>query len=188
MAIQHSAIVLDVDNHEPKGCPTAALGAVYEANGAGTGVWRVPSYGELYITGGAGVIALPAASAFTRIDTAGTIWTAGASSDLTLDATTGEITCVTPGVYQISMWIVFTTAALAAGTRYLFRYAINGVTSTRQISTAKQTAGVDTLDTGATGLTVLAAGEILSIHVAGDATSSGTNITILEAGFCAHRE
>lgn len=186
MTIQHSAIP-DAQLHEPKGVATAASGAIYVANGAGSGTWKIPSYGELYIVGGAGVIALPAASAFTRIDTAGTIWSAGSSSDITLDITTGEITIVTTGVYSVSMWIVFTTAALAAGTRYFFRYAIDGVPIARQVSTAKQTAGIDNLDTAAMGLATLTSGQKLSLHIAGDGTSSGTNVTILEAGFTAHR-
>lgn len=42
MAIQHSAIVLDADNHEPKGAPTASAGKVYVSNGSGTGAWSWP--------------------------------------------------------------------------------------------------------------------------------------------------
>jgi len=183
--IEHKDIP-NANLHETKGVSTATTGAVLTAN-AGVGLWQIPSYGELYISGGAGVVALPAASAFTRVDTAGTIWTVGVNKDMTLNAATGEFTIITAGTYNVAMWIVFTTAALGAGTTYNFRYAIGGVTSTRTISTSKHTAGVDTMDTAASGLATFAANDVVSLYVGGDATSSGTNITVVEAGFTLHR-
>lgn len=184
--IQHASIP-EAHLHESKGVSTATAGQIYITDGLGSGSWINNSrYGELYITAGATTQTLSAASAYARLDP-GTEWRAGISSGVTLNATDGTITVLETGAYLVSFWVVFLTAALAAGTRYSFRYAVNGTTSTRTISTSKETTGADYLDTGASGIVSLTAGDILSIHVAGDGTSSSTLITPIEAGFTAHK-
>jgi hypothetical protein len=186
MSVQHASIP-EVYLHESKGVSTAAAGQVYVTDGVGSGSWKNKSrYGELYIDAGVTTQTLSAASAYARLDP-GTEWAAGVSSGVTLNATDGTFTIVETGTYNISFWVVFLTAALAAGTRYFFRYAVNGTPIARTISISKITAGADYLDTGATGLADLTAGDVLSIYVAGDGTSSNTLITPVEAGFILHK-
>lgn len=186
ITIQHKNIP-DAQLHEPKGIATVTVGKIYVSDGAGSGTWVDKSrYGELYITGGTTSQTLSAASAFARLDP-GTAWTAGVNAGVTLTVADGTFTIIESGAYHIGFWCVFTTAALAAGTGYKFRYAVNGVPITRQISTTKQTAGVDSLDVSAQGIATLTAGDVLSIYVAGDATSSSTAITVTESGFTLHK-
>jgi hypothetical protein len=181
--IQH-AVLTDPQLHEPKGVSTAASGKVYRANGSGSGTWVFPSghaYGELYIEGGVTAQTLPAASAKAKLNPTGE-WTANGSEHVTLSAANGTITVLVAGEYQLNFWIAFNTASIAAGAKYNFHYAVNGTPNTRKIITAKNTAGVDTLNVSATGFANLAANDVVSIYVGGDATSSSTAITVLEAG------
>lgn len=182
--IQHRDITGD-NIHEPKGASTALNGQVYRADGTGSGDWMFPAghaYGELYITGGTTTQTLPASSGKAKLNPTGG-WTENGHSNVTLDGANGTITVLQAGEYNIHVWISFTTASLASGTKYYFHYAVNGTPSTRKIITQKHTAGADILTIGATGFAALAANDVISIYVGGDGTSSSTAITPLEAGF-----
>lgn len=184
MTIQHAAIA-DPEIHEPKGVSTASIQKVYVADGAGSGAWTLSAgaaHAEIYIVAGSVATALPAASAYVKINPAA-MWVGGLANINTTTPANGEITLVTAGHYEVAFWVSFNTASLAAGTKYTFQFAINGVLSTRTLSVQKNTAGVDGLTAAAQGFVSATAGQLLTIHVAGDATSSGTNITILNAGF-----
>lgn len=184
--IQHASIP-DAYLHEPKGVAGASAGKVYVSNGLGSGVWTTQTrYGELYIAGGTSSKTLSAASAYSILNPTGS-WQAGEVSGVTLTAANGTITVLETGVYNLSFWVVFTTDSVTAGTRYSFKYAVNGITGTRIISTGKETNGVDTLDLSASGIASLTAGDVISIYVAGDTTSSGTNIVPIQAGFTLHK-
>jgi hypothetical protein len=181
--IQH-AVLTDPQLHEPKGVSTAASGKVYRANGSGSGVWVFPSghaYGELYIDGGVTAQTLPAASGKAKLNPSGE-WTANGNANVILSAANGTMTVLEPGEYQLNLWVSFTTAAVAAQSRYNFHYAVNGVPSTRKVIVAKYTNGADTLHCAATGFASLADNDVVSIYVGGDGTTSSTAITVLEAG------
>lgn len=181
--VQHSALT-DPNIHEPKGVSSAAAGKVYVANGAGSGSWLYPSghaYADMYITGSSTAQTLSAASAKAKLNPTGA-WTANGFQATTIDATNGQITVATGGVYQLDFWIVFETAAIASGAAYNFHYAINGTPGTRKVYVKKTTNNVDTLHTSAIGYATLAANDIFSMQVSGDGTSSGTNIIPKEAG------
>ena len=182
MSVQHSAIVLDADNHEPKGAPTATAGKVYVSDGAGSGIWTPTSiYGELYITSGATTQALTATAA--RLDP-GTVWDSGESSGITLTPDDGTMTIVTTGKYITHVWVSFDTDSVASGTLYTFYYALDGVVSPRSFSTQKVTAGVDRITNGVFGIVSLTAGQVLSIYAK---SSINSTITVREAGFSLHR-
>jgi hypothetical protein len=182
--IQH-AVLTDPQLHEPKGVSTAASGKVYRANGSGSGVWVFPSghaYGELYISANTTTQTLPAASATAKLNPAGA-WVANGNSNVTLSATNGTLTVLEGGEYQLNFWVSFSTAAVAAQSRYNFHYAVNGVPSTRKVIVAKYTNNVDTLTCSVTGFADLNDNDVVSIYVGGDGTTSSTAITVLEAGF-----
>lgn len=184
MAIEHVNIA-DGERHEPKGISTAALGKVYQANGAASGAWVFPSgsvYSELYITSGTTSQTLAAASAFSKLNPTGA-WVAGASFGITQIAADGTFTILTAGQYELDFWVNFTTAAAASASEYYFKYAVNGVVSDRRVKATKYSNNVDKLYTGAGGIAHLNASDVLSIYVAGDATTSGTAITPTEVGF-----
>lgn len=184
--VQHSTLT-GADLHEPKGVAAASAGKVYVSNGAGSGAWTtLTRYGELYITSGATAQNLSAASAYARLDP-GTEWQSGISSGITLTPADGTFTVVETGVYDLAFWCVFSTDSIASSARYYFKYAINGTPAARTLSTGKKTNGIDTLDVAASGIASLTAGDVISIYVAGDATSSSTPITVLEAGFTLHK-
>lgn len=215
MTIQHK-LITDPDIHEPKGTSTALANQVYAANGSGSGSWQdvkpagtvgavankvyvtdgagagslqYPAgklYADMYIDAGVTSQTLSAGSAYAKLDP-GSEWTAGAYKGLTINGTDGTITLTEPGTYMISFWVSFTTASIAAGTEYNFRYAINGTPTARIIKVEKHTAGSDLLSICAQGLATVSANDVLSVHVAGDGTSSGTTITVQEAGLTAIR-
>jgi hypothetical protein len=183
MTIQHK-LIADADLHEPKGVSSAVSGKVYVSNGSGSGSWLYPSgkvHGEIYIDAGATTQALSAGSAYAKLNP-GTEWTAGVSSVLTLSAANGTITLSEAGTYLVNFWALFTCASLASGTQYNFKYNLDGTSSARTISVQKFSNGADKLHVSAMGLVTATAGQLLSIYVAGDGTSSGTNITVIEAG------
>lgn len=215
MTIQHK-LITDPDIHEPKGTSTALANQVYAADGSGSGSWQdvkpagtvgavankvyvtdgagagtlqYPAgklYADMYIDAGVTSQTLSAGSAYAKLDP-GSEWTAGAYKGLTINGTDGTITLTEAGTYMVSFWASFTTASIASGTDYNFKYAINGTPTARIIKVEKHTAGSDLLSVCAQGLVTVSANDVLSIHVAGDGTSSGTTITVQEAGLTAIR-
>ena len=182
--IQHSALT-DPNIHEPKGITTALAGQVYVADGSNSGDWVFPSghaYGEIYITEGTTTQTLAASSAKAILNPTAE-WVSNGNKNVTLTPASGTITVLAAGEYALNFWITFTTAAVSSGAKYRFYYAINGVTSTRNVFCAKTTNGAETHTLSASGIAALSANDVVSIYVAGDATSSGTNITPVEAGF-----
>ncbi len=186
MALEHSTLS-DPNLHEPKGVSTAQSGKVYVADGAGSGDWVYPGnylYGELYIGGGVTSLTLNAVADTYIACNPTAEWTANGYNGVTLNATNGTITATTAGTYKVEFWTTFTTASLASGTQYKFKYAVNGTVDTnRALIVQKNTAGVDVLTCSASGIVTLAANDILSVYIAGDATSANTAVTPLNAGF-----
>jgi len=187
MTIQHNAID-DPDIHEPKGVSTATAGRVYISNGSGSGTWAYPPakpHAELYISGGTTAHTLAAASAFTLLNPSGE-WTASGNEDiLIVTPGSGIITLNQAGHYYISFWINFTTASIASGSSYYFKYALDGSVSSREVAVSKPTNGVDKIVISSTGLVNATANQVLSVYAGGDGTSSGTNFTPTEAGLVA---
>jgi hypothetical protein len=188
MTIQHSAIT-DPNIHEPKGISSAALGKIYRSNGSGSGTWVYPSgyvHGEIYIDAGVTSQTLAAASAYNKLDP-GTEWTQGVLSVITATPADGELTLVEAGNYLINFYCHFSTAAATSGSLYNFKYALDGTTSGRTLTVSKFSNGADRLHVSATGIVTATAGQKLSIYVGGDANTSSTAITVLEAGLSAVR-
>lgn len=187
MTIQHNTIT-DPDIHEPKGIATATVGKVYTANGSGSGTWAYPPgkpHAEIYITSGSTTHTLAGSSAYTILNPSGE-WTASGNEDiLTVTPASGVITLNQAGHYLITFWINFTTTAIASGSTYNFKFALDGTTSSRTSSVSKPTNGADKLTLSSTGTVDATAGQLLSIYVGGDGTSSGQNITPTEAGLVA---
>jgi len=182
--IQHSALT-DPNIHEPKGITTALAGQVYVADGSNSGDWMFPAghaYSEIYITEGVTAQTLSASSAKATLNPTGE-WTSNGNKNVTQTPASGTLTVLAAGEYKLDFWITFTTAAVASGAKYRFYYAINGTSGTRNVYCAKTTNGAETHTVSASGIATLAANDVLSIQVAGDATSSGTDITPVEAGF-----
>ena len=187
MTIQHN-IITDPDIHEPKGVAAATSGKVYISNGSGSGAWTYPpgkAHAEIYISGGTTTHTLAGASAYSLLNPSGE-WTASGNEDiLTVTPASGIITLNQAGHYLVTFWINFTTTAIASGSAYNFKYAIDGSVGTRLSSVVKPTNGVDKLTLSSTGTVSVTANQTLSIFVGGDGTSSGQNITPTEAGLVA---
>lgn len=186
MTIQHK-LIADADLHEPKGVASAASGKVYQANGSGSGTWVYPpgkAHAEIYIDAGVTAQTLSGSSAYAKLNPS-TEWTAGVSNVLTVSAANGTITLTEAGTYMVNFWCQFSTAAIANGTLYNFKYNLDGTNSSRTLTVSKFSNGVDKLHISATGLVTATANQVLSIYVGGDSTSSSTNITVIEAGLSA---
>jgi hypothetical protein len=184
MTVQHNAIT-DPDIHEPKGIAAATAGKVYVSDGAAKGDWKYApgkAHAEIYITSGATTHTLAAASAYSLLNPSGE-WTASGNEDhLSVDPTNGEIDLLFAGHYYISFWMTFSTASIASGSQYKFKFAVDGVTSPRTVYVTKPTNGVDIIEISFTGLVSATANQTLTIQAAGDGTSSGTTFTPLESG------
>lgn len=184
MTVQHNAIT-DPDIHEPKDIAAASAGKVYVSDGASSGEWKYApgkAHAEIYITSGATTHTLAAASAYSLLNPSGE-WTASGNEDhLTVDAANGEIDLLYAGHYYISFWMTFSTAAIASGSQYKFKFAVDGTASPRTVYVTKPTNGVDIIEISATGLVSATANQVLTIQAAGDGTSSGTTFTPLESG------
>lgn len=188
MTIQHN-LITDPDLHEPKGAAAAAAGKVYISDGAGSGSWQYPpgkAHAEIYIDAGATAQTLSAGSAYAKLNPTGE-WTAGVTSVLTSTPGSGTITLSQAGNYLINFWCHFSTASLSSGTEYRFKYNLDGTSSGRTLIDVKTNNSTEKLHISASGLVTATAGQVLSIYVGGDATSSGTAITVLEAGLSAVR-
>ena len=187
MTIQHN-IITDPDIHEPKGVAAATSGKVYISNGSGSGAWTYPpgkAHAEIYISGGTTTHTLAGASAYSLLNPSGE-WTASGNEDiLTVTPGSGIITLNQAGHYYISFWINFTTASIASGSSYHFKYALDGSVSSREVAVSKPTNGVDKIVISSTGIVNATANQVLSIYAGGDGTSSGTNFTPTEAGLVA---
>jgi hypothetical protein len=180
--VLHSSLT-GTNDHEPKGAAAAVANTAYVADGAGSGDWKYlagMAYGQIQIVAGATTQTLSAASAYAKLDP-GTAWGNGVTLNTTLGATDGQITVGIAGVYEVSFTVVFTTASLAAGTTYSFKVAVNGTPASGFVSVDKITAGADDMTAQINTLVTLAANDIVSVHVAGDGTSSSTLITAKEA-------
>jgi len=187
MTIQHN-IITDPDIHEPKGVASATSGKVYISNGSGSGAWEYPpgkAHAEIYISGGTTAHTLAGASAYSLLNPSGE-WTASGNEDiLTVTPGSGIITLNQAGHYLVTFWINFTTTAIASGSAYNFKYALDGSVGTRLSSVVKPTNNVDKLTLSSTGTLAATAGQTLSMFVGGDGTSSGEAITPTEAGLVA---
>lgn len=183
MTIQHN-IITDPDIHEPKGVAAATSGRVYISNGSGSGAWTYPpgkAHADMYIAAGATAHTLAGASAYTLLNPSGE-WTQGDVSVLTTTPASGIITLNQAGTYYVDFWINFTTAAIASGSVYNFKYALDGSVGSRLTTVSKPTNGADKLTLASSGLVNATANQTLSMFVGGDGTSSTTNITPTEAG------
>jgi len=184
MTIQHKDIT-EANLHEPKGVSTASTGEVYFADGSGSGAWAaIPiatEFGEIYIEGGSTSFTVPAASAYAVLNPTAE-WVEGNKNIVTTTPASGILILTTAGTYAISFWCTFTTAALASNLQYYFKYALDGTPAARKLTVQKNTGNADTLNCSASGILVATAGQTLGIHVAGDATTSNTAITVLDAG------
>lgn len=186
MTIQHK-LIADADLHEPKGIASATAGKVYVSNGSGSGSWLYPSgkvHGEIYIDAGATSQTLSAGQAYAKLNPTAE-WASGVSSILTLTPGNGTITLTEAGDYLVNFWAQFSTASLATGTVYNFKYNLDGTNSGRTLTVQKFSNGADKLHISAMGIVTATANQVLSIYVGGDATSSSTAITVIEAGLTA---
>lgn len=156
--MQHKDIP-DGERHEPKGVSTALSGAVYVANGAGSGTWvtREEAYGELFES--AKTISVAVADTYYPI--AGV--SAGLSSNLTLNATTGELTIDSAGVYRLAFNAVSSLSG-ASKEDITFRYTVNGVPATRTIAVTSSHA-LEKQSCAANALLDLQVGDVIKVEV-----------------------
>lgn len=126
MTVEHSAIA-DPYRHEPKGISTAVDGAIYVADGAGSGSWTnknslavVPAYGQMYMNANASATSMASDATYYQI--AGTFITG-----LVYGTTFGsnQITVTTAGIYKVEFYLEVTQSGGGAE-EYKFAVGING--------------------------------------------------------------
>ena len=143
-------------------------------------------FAELHITGSSVSQTLAGSSAFAKLDP-GSAWTQGQVKNLATVAADGEITVSVTGVYLCSFWASFDGAAIAAGTKYNFKFSKDGSEETRKTTIQKMTASAERLYVNFSNIINFGSAAALSVEVGGDGTSSGTAITVAEASLSAIR-
>ena len=179
MTILHVNI-LDADRHEPKGISTATIGQVYVADGAASGAWTSPVYGELLVDTSAAAFTPGAAdiTSFKQMTNANNVlWEPGVSSGVTIG--TNTITLDGAGDYQINFWGILISSA-SASTQFAIKYALDGTLNTRQVIVQKNSSGADSILTTASGIVTATAGQVLSLWMASNLT---TTVVVQNAGF-----
>jgi len=184
MTIEHKNVA-DPDVHEPKDISTADAGAVYVADGSGSGDWNLNSYGEMKVSTNTAAFTPSTADITDYKKLVNTGWSAGESQQVTVTANDvdDEMTMSVSGNYKIDFWCSFDTSA-STGTEFAVKFAIDGALDPRLIKIQKNSSGADTLTLSASGLASITAGQTLAIYLASAAT---TTLTIENAGFLAHR-
>lgn len=129
MSVQHSAIT-DPNIHEPKGVASASSGAIYVANGSGSGVWTnrntlfaTPAYASMAMAANGVGTGIPDAESYEKV--AGT-FTAGPLFGATFNS--NELTITAAGVYLVNYRGAVVNSDVADQT-YLFSVGINGTAS-----------------------------------------------------------
>ena len=175
---------------DPKGASTAAVGKVYSADGSGSGTFEYPVgklFAELKIVGASTADTLPSGENFEAIDP-GTAWAQGEVKNLTTTAADGEINILVAGVYLCSFWASIDVAAIAAGTLYNFKFAIDGALETRKTTVQKNTAAAERIHVNFSNIIDFSSAPVaLTARIAGDSVSSGTAYTVREASLSALR-
>ena len=176
---------------DPKGASTAAAGKVYSADGSGSGTFEYPVgklFAELHITGASTSQTLASGSAFAQL-APGSTWTQGEVKNLATvtGASAGAITISVTGVYLCSFWASFDGAAIAAGTKYNFKFSKDGSEETRKTTVQKMTASAERIYVNFSNIIDFSSTAALTVEVGGDGTSSGTAITVAEASLSAIR-
>jgi hypothetical protein len=186
MTVQHN-VITDPDIHEPKGIAAATAGKVYVSDGASSGEWKYApgkAHAELVISGGTTNHTLNATAG--TYSTVNTSWTASGNEDhLTVDTTNGDIDLLFAGHYLVSVFMTFTTSAIAAGTEYSFDVGIDGTETGRPVTVTKHTNAAEKVHVSFTTIVDATANQVLSLEATGDATSAGEIITPVEAGMTA---
>ena len=176
---------------DPKGASSAAVGKIYSSDGSGSGTFEYPTgklFAELHITGASTAQTLAAGSAYALL-APGSTWTQGQVKNMTTvtGAAAGAITVAIAGVYLCSFWASFDGAAIAAATKYNFKFSKDGSEETRKTTVQKMTASAERLYVNFSNIINFSSGAALTVEVGGDGTSSGTAITVAEASLSAIR-
>lgn len=130
MTVEHEDIV-DPYIHEPKGIAAAVAGAIYVADGAGSGDWTnkntlavVPAYGQMYMNENATATSMATAS--TNYQISGT-YTSGLVYGMTFGS--NQITVTNAGIYLVQAYLEATQGG-GAPEEYRFSIGVNGTANT----------------------------------------------------------
>lgn len=187
MTIQHSAIP-DAQLHEPKGVVSATSGAIYVADGAGSGSWNptiINTHGQMVITANAVAKAMTAAvdptlntnTDYVKMTGAAFPWTNQYSHGVTFS--TDKMVLTQAGYYIVSFWGAFLVAA--TNTFIGVKYAIDDTPpySVQKLISQSTTAN-DYKNMSATSiLGPVTAGQTISMYLA---SSNPTNVTLKDGG------
>ena len=101
------------------------------------------------------------------------------------EITNGDIDLLFAGHYLVSVFMTFTTSAIAAGTEYSFDLGIDGTETGRPVTVTKHTNAAEKVHVAFTTLIDATANQVLTLEATGDVTSAGEVITPVEAGITA---
>jgi hypothetical protein len=175
----HSTLT-GADLHEPKGAAAASSGAVYIADGAGSGVFGPVAFSHSQVY-----------SEETDSSTVATIGTTaqtlvfhkdGPSSLLTPAFAAGTITVTGAGNYYVSVIVSCSTVAAGDAGTYELKVLSNGVASTlaakRDLSGTSDHASLSTA-----GILALSGSAVLSVTIESDSAANTDDLNIYNATF-----
>lgn len=173
---EHSALT-GSELHEPKGVAAATAGQVYEADGAGSGSWTSPTYGNIYTNHGDAETVATIGTTEKKLDG---FANDGASSNCTVASASDSITVLSAGTYFVSFASSVSTVASADSGVYAFDISVNDVSS--NISFHRALSGTSDLGSGAcSGILALSANDVVTVRVSSDNGSNTDDLNIVEA-------
>jgi hypothetical protein len=196
--------IQDPHIHEPKGISVAVEGALYIANGAGSGSWGVPfgldtaANGQVFVSDGLGEgnWETPGGAAFgsvfftlnavvTTITTQGVnvtldpgVWAMTVVDSIVFD--TNKFIIPEDGIYEIHASLSFAGGAVS-GDIYRFSFANNGAPIASCPLIRRQTGSTDIGNGGTSTFQLFSEGDEISILVQNE--SNNNNLTVSDASF-----
>lgn len=177
---EHDSIT-DPDIHEPKGASTAPAGAVYIADGAGSGSWGTVGsafqhdYGMLYSVDSDAISISGIGTTAKKLEA---FAHAGPFSGMTLDPTNNQITVGDTGAYYINFSATIKTTAVGDAGQYEFYIRVNDVQTV--LGVERQMSGSsDTGSLAVSGILNVPAAGVISIWVESDEAGNTDDIDVL---------
>jgi len=174
--------IIDPNIHEPKGVSIAPLNTVYVSNGAGSGVWKTAPTTAPTLQRGVEFAAYSSVDQNpTTLDTPIQVefGPAQTTADVSLDPL-GNITILTPGVYNISFAGRFQRDGGAGEARVMARYLVDGAPFGTAVAFELDDQKI-TIPFSITLSATLPVGAVLTVEIARDSAEGGINAGGLHA-------
>lgn len=164
----------DANIHEPKGAASAAAGAVYVSDGAGSGSWETAAYGGIFSEDSDSVTI---STIGTTVKKFAAFSQTNPSQGVTTSFADDQITVLSAGDYQIIFNATVQTVASGDAGNYQWHIRINDVETTIGVH-KEMTGSSDQGSIACQGIKTLAANDVISVWIESDSGADTDDITV----------